>query len=315
MSSGTPPVRRADLGLMVARSGSGTPPRARRNLRVAVSGSGSGSPPVFGRIHREDLGPVLVLARSASDEADLPVSSSEITAETGLPPGQVVDDESLRGRTVYIIRDATTGEPVGVRKFVSNMDPRPGHYTAVQNEARNYRDIQAANADWAEHILPFRQSIQRRNGIILDFDWIPGTDLQTYLATATRREAQQALEHAARQLRWLALAGYHHGDVKAENIYRAADGRILLFDFDSANRFINPVSTGHERTRFMTMIDPYVSDRVKDLLQKAPFDISLDAFYLLASRLIRREARPAVFRTRRHRRRSSRARTQRRSRH
>lgn len=272
------------------RLGSGTPPIRRGNLRLA-----SGSPPA-GR------GLMLVLARSASDEDAVPLgraASSEITASTGLPAGQTIDDEGLRGRTVYIIRDEATGQPVGVRKFVSATDPRPGHYIAVQREARNYQDIQEAQADWADHILPFRRAIQRTHGILLDFDWIHGTDVQTYLEGASRREAQQALDHAARQLRWLALAGYRHGDVKAENIYRTADGRILLFDFDSASKFINPVSTGTERSRFMAMIAPYVSERTTERLTAMPFGTKLHEFYLMASRLLRREARPVTYKTRR----------------
>lgn len=259
----------------------------------------------------------LAFVRSASDEDLVGPAESEFGMQKSVRASEEITGEGIRGRAVYLFRNRASGAITGVRKIVYAADPRQGYYDAVRREASVYEALQEEQPDWREHILPFRRAIRHHSGIILDFDWVDGADLQTYFETATPREIKVALDHAARQLRWLALAGYHHGDVKADNIYRSIDGRVLLFDFDKANNHDSYMIRINERRKFMEMVGPHISERTRDLMTGIAAGASLADFYLTASRLIRKEYKEQRARTRRvpRRRTTSRQRSTRRQRH
>ena len=286
-------------GLALSASGSNGGGAVRPGLRASSSG---GRPLMLGGI-------ALALSRSSSAAGGR--SSSELDRISHLPDGTVIDEEGINGRSVYIIRDATTGEPVGVRKIASAATAGRA-YDAAREEARIYGEIKAAAPDdWADHILPHRNTISKRQTIIMDFDWVPGSDLLHWInAGATHKDILSALDHAARKLRWLALAGWTHGDIKADNFYITTDGHVLLFDFDRARRR-TPASALKDRGDFRAMITPYASAKTMERLDTLPTMYSLPDFYVLAARLLRREARPPRFRTRRHRRSAKRSSTRR----
>ena len=277
-------------------------------------GEGNAAPTLFGfgfssNHSGGDL--AIVMARSASDEREAPVQS-ELTKERGLRSSEAIDAEGMNNRAVYLIRNRRTGAITGVRKIVYETDERRGYYHAVLNEASVYEDLQT-KAGWREHILPFRQATRHPRGVVLDFDWVDGSDLSKYFKVASPREIKEALYRTARQLLWLAEIGYHHGDVKADNIYRTVDGRILLFDFDKAKRHIVGATVFNERHSFVNLISGHVSEHTLKKITELPIISGLPAFYLRASRLIQKEYKDRRTRTyRRHRQRANHRRTVRR---
>jgi serine/threonine protein kinase len=277
---------------MVEKMSGALPPR----LRLASSGgpppllrAGSSGTPM---LRLGGLG--LALSATGSEPR---AGSEELTHRTNVPAGQTVDDVGIAGRTVYLIRDAT-GTPTGVRKFVSAADERPGAFDAARRELRFYESLRETTADWQEHVLPFRGGVIHPSGVIIDFDWIDGSTVADFAAVASRREIRRVLDIATRQLRWFATAGFIHGDIKADNLYRTVDGRVLLFDFDKARKGLFPAQIMNERRKFLEMIGPYVSSRTRERLEAKGFAGPQDEFYLLASRMIRREGRAQTRRRR-----------------
>lgn len=199
----------------------------------------NGKPPlglyrsVSGKEQKTGLG-ILLAARSSSSSRRSSEKAEEAAhVPSGLRPGETVDTEGIAGRPIFIIRD-TMGAPVGVRKVATSMDPHPGHFTATQVEARIYNHLVTVG-EWREHILPFRGEKTTVDTVTIDFDWLDGEDAEKYLAKHPS-EFLPVMRQILLQLRWLAQQGYVHGDIKLDNFYRAADGRILLFDFGRTGR-------------------------------------------------------------------------------
>jgi serine/threonine protein kinase len=179
--------------------------------------------------HRPNIGLTLADRTSSGSRR----SSEYGHTRKGLRPGEKLDTEGIAGRPIFIIRDAT-GTPVAVRKVAHETDTLPGHFAATQNEAVIYRQLSTTHS-WRDHILPYRNAVVSDDTVIIDFDWIEGEDVERYL-TAHPDQAVSVIRQVIMQLRWLAQQGYIHGDVKLDNFYRTADGRILLLDFGRAWR-------------------------------------------------------------------------------
>jgi len=173
-----------------------------------------------------------------------------------LQPGEILDKEGIAGRSIFIIRNAD-GLPVGVRKIAMENDPLPGHFTATQVEARIYRHLTTIPG-WREHILPFRDEKSTGDTVTIDFDWLDGEDVQKYLEKYPD-DYLPVMRQILMQLRWLAQQGYIHGDIKLDNFYRTADGRILLFDFGRAGR-VAFASVMSELMAVARIISPYNTD-------------------------------------------------------
>ena len=208
-----------------------------------------------GNAENSGLG-ITLAARSSSGSRH---SSEKVAAAApvkGLQPGEVLDKDGIAGRPIFIIRNAD-GAPVGVRKIAMENDPLPGHFTATQVEARTYRHLTTIPG-WREHILPFRDEKSTDDTVTIDFDWLDGEDVQKYLEKYPN-EFLLIMRQILMQLRWLAQHGYIHGDIKLDNFYRAADGRILLFDFGRAGR-VAFASVMSELMAVARIITPYNAD-------------------------------------------------------
>jgi serine/threonine protein kinase len=208
-----------------------------------------------GNAAKSGLG-ITLAARSSSGSRH---SSEKVAAAApvkGLRPGEVLDKDGIAGRPIFIIRNAD-GAPVGVRKIAMENDPLPGHFTATQVEARTYRHLTTIPG-WREHILPFRDEKSTDDTVTIDFDWLDGEDVQKYLEKYPN-EFLLIMRQILMQLRWLAQHGYIHGDIKLDNFYRAADGRILLFDFGRAGR-VAFASVMSELMAVARIITPYNAD-------------------------------------------------------
>ena len=194
-------------------------------------------------------------ARSSSGSRH---SSEKVAVIPGLrlQPGEVIDREGIAGRSIFIIRNAA-GLPVGVRKIAMENDPLPGHFTATQVEARTYRHLTTIPG-WREHILPFRDEKSTGDTVTIDFDWLDGEDVQKYLEKYPD-DFLPIMRQILIQLRWLAQQGFIHGDIKLDNFYRTADGRILLFDFGRAGR-VAFASVMSELMAVARIISPYNAD-------------------------------------------------------
>ena len=189
-------------------------------------------------------------SRHSSEKAAVPVKVLR------LQPGEVIDKEGIAGRSIFIIRNAD-GLPVGVRKIAMENDPLPGHFTATQVEARTYRHLTTIPG-WREHILPFRDEKSTGDTVTIDFDWLDGEDVQKYLEKYPD-DFLPIMRQILIQLRWLAQQGFIHGDIKLDNFYRTADGRILLFDFGRAGR-VAFASVMSELMAVARIISPYNAD-------------------------------------------------------
>lgn len=187
------------------------------------------------RAHEDARGFSLALAARSSGSSR---RSSEVAEETvgpdfNLRKGEQLDKDGIDGKPVYIIRNAA-GAPVGVRKIATSLDERKGQFSATQNEATVYRNLVTIHG-WRDHILPIRSEHVTDDLVVLDFDWVEGNDLKTYLAEHPS-EMIPVLRQAILQLRWFTLHGYSHGDVRLDNFYRKTDGTVLLFDFGRTRR-------------------------------------------------------------------------------
>lgn len=205
-----------------------------------------------------------------------------------LGAGETIDEVGIAGRPIFIIR-GPDGQPTGVRKIARGSDNRPGYFEATRNEARTYKQIIAENPEeWRNHVLPYRNSDMNSASVIIDFDWVDGTDVRTYLADHPQ-DATVVFDHVARQLRWLAEKGYAHGDIDAGNFFRTADGRILVLDLGLAHKRI--VGAQKEKSDFLHMIRPYIKPKVGSYLNSKPLTMPLADFFLSASRQIRNSTR------------------------
>jgi serine/threonine protein kinase len=201
---------------------------------------------------------------------------------------ETIDAEGIAGRPIFIIR-GPDGQPTGVRKVARGSDDRPGYFDATRNEARIYKQIIAENPEsWRDHLLPYRNSAANSASVIIDFDWVDGVDVRSYLADHPQ-DASAVFDHVARQLRWLAEKGYAHGDIDAGNFFRTADGRILILDLGLAHKRI--VGAQKEKNDFIHMIRPYIKPKVGLYLDSKPLTTPLVDFFLSASRQIRKSTR------------------------
>ena len=209
---------------------------------------------------------------------------------------ETIDAEGIAGRPIFIIR-GPDGQPTGVRKVARGSDDRPGYFDATRNEARIYKQIIAENPmTWRDHLLPYRNSVANSASVIIDFDWVDGVDVRSYLADHPQ-DASAVFDHVARQLRWLAEKGYAHGDIDAGNFFRTTDGRILVLDLGLAHKRL--VGAQKEKNDFVHMIRPYIKPNVSVYLDSKPLTTPLVDFFLSASRQIRKITRRSTQKRRR----------------
>ena len=219
----------------------------------------------------------------------------------GLREGETLDDVGIAERTIYTIRGAD-GTITGVRKIALVTDDRAGHFHATRNEAMTYAALTEL-ADWRSYVIPYRGHVMNSQSVMIDFDWVDGSDLKHRLSVDPAN-ALRYLDHAARALRWLALHGYFHGDIRADNFYCTDDGRILLLDFGRTTQHTTRLIMIAERRAFMALIAPFAPSATMQLLSEYPIARPLAEFYLVASRLLRRAGRgPRLTRRQRYRRR------------
>jgi len=233
----------------------------------------------------------ITLAKHSSSGSRYSSEHIAPAAPDGLRAGEVLDTEGIAGKPIFIIRGAS-GAPTGVRKIAHSDDPLKGHFSATQNEAKMYTHFTSI-PHWREHILPFRRAEIKDDIVVIDFDWVEGEDVEKYLA-AHPEDSLPIIRQIIMQLRWLAQHGYVHGDVKLDNFYRTADGRILLFDFGRAARAAYG-SIMADATAVSRIVRPHNPDLANWLLHLAveeqshigPFKDKLVEVYLkTVSRLI-----------------------------
>lgn len=265
------------------RLGSSDSGRMNRGLALALSDTGSA---------RTNSG------RRSSNRASEPYAQGY-----GLRAGESIDMEKIAGRTIYTIQNAD-GEIVGVRKISTPMEDRPGQYDATRNEATVYGEL-SKFPGWGDYIIPYRGHFMNSQSVIIDFDWVDGSDLAHRL-TVNPQNTLQYLDRVARGLRWLAMHGYCHGDINPGNFYTTDDGRVLMLDFGRTNRHMTRPAIMRERRAFLDLIRAYVPSALIRFLSEYPMGQPLESFFLVASRVLRRAARgPRVTRRARGRRTTS----------
>lgn len=256
--------------------------------------------------NRMNRGLALALSQSSSGRRSSSAHASNRRSEPfpsvyGLREGEALDDVGIADRTIYTIR-AVDGTITGVRKIALVSDDRPGHFHATRNEAMTYAAL-SEFPDWRSYVIPYRGHIMNSQSVMIDFDWVDGSDLKHRLSVDPAN-ALHYLDHAARALRWLALHGYFHGDIKADNLYCTDSGKVLLLDFGRTTQHTTRLIMIAERRAFMTLIGPFAPSATMQLLNDYSIERPLADFYLLASRQLRRAARgPRLTRRQRHRRR------------
>ena len=272
----------------------------RRPLLRVPSGSSNGRPllrvPTGSSNRRPRLGssPGLAIALSRTSSAGSYMQgrpmSEPLQKGHMLGEGEIIDEVGIAGRTIYIIR-GPDGQPTGVRKIAYHTDDRPGHFAVTQNEARIYNQIIAENPEeWRDHLIPYRNSAANSVSVIIDFDWVDGADIRSYLAE-NPQDATTVFYHVARQLRWLAEKGYVHGDIDLGNFFRTTDGRILILDLGLSHKRLTVQLAHREKAAFMHIIRPFVKQNLIFYLDSKPFTMPLADFYLSASRKLRKSTR------------------------
>lgn len=180
--------------------------------------------------------------RAPSKNADADADAELDPLTNGLAPTEVLN-EFGEGRNVYAteiykIRNRESGALRGIRK-VSRFDPSKPVLQAAQIEKAIYDTLKTV-PDASRYILPYRQGKTNGQSAYINFNWKEGGDLIDYInaklssRTLAPAEAKQILFEIATKLKWLAKQGFIHRDIKFDNLYRAADGTILLFDFGFA---------------------------------------------------------------------------------
>jgi serine/threonine protein kinase len=233
----------------------------------------------------------LTLAKHSSSGTRYSSEHAATVAPDGLRAGEVLDTEGIDGKPIFIIRNAA-GIPVGVRKIAHENDRLKGHFTATQNEAKMYAHF-TSFPHWRDHILPFRRADVQDDIVVIDFDWVDGEDVEKYLASHPE-DTIPTVRQIIMQLRWLVQHGYIHGDIKLDNFYRAADGRILIFDFGRSARaaYASIMTDATAVSRLVRPHNPELADwllhlAVEEQSHIGPFKDKLAEIYLkTVSRLV-----------------------------
>ena len=135
--------------------------------------------------------------------------------------------------SIFFIKGAN-GRRIGVRKVVKITNGREGQFEATKKEASVYERLTKL-PDWRDHLIPYISSKKSRATVMIDFDYIEGSDVLRYIHVHPE-EARELLKKVAQQLKWLAENGYSHGDIKLDNFFRTTDGRVLMLDLGTVAR-------------------------------------------------------------------------------
>jgi serine/threonine protein kinase len=258
-------------------------PRATGARRTSISSNSNG--PRRGRL---GIGLGLAIA-SQTPTPDIEFAEgAEIAAATAntnhnLSEGVTVERPGIDGSSVYYLLRGE--ERVGIRKFVSELSDREGHYEATQNELYVYNTI-TRHARASEYIVPFLRGKSTRGVVYIDFDLVPGMTFAKLEPSHTR--AYPLLAKVVAALQWLTSVGYAHGDIKSDNIYVTTDGNVRLMDFGKA-RPMTAVAARDDRIAFVRFASAYVSPAraaaLRQLERASPIGTDQTQFYANAMKI------------------------------
>jgi serine/threonine protein kinase len=176
----------------------------------------------------------------------------------GLAEGESLEQLGEQGIYASNVRKIMkNGATVGIRKIAQSAKGQI--YNDTKREKAFYDNIMRY-PDAREYIIPYRKGNQDTTSVYINFNWVDGSDLIDYIngkqVPLTLAERRNIAYQTAYALRWLAGKDRIHRDIKADNLYRRNDGKILLIDFGLVTRleFASPDDVNLEITNFLNFL-------------------------------------------------------------
>jgi len=223
--------------------------------------------------------------------------------------------EPMAGTNIYsseVYKIKKNGATVGVRKIARSEGPH-GIFGFTKREKLFYEYIMT-QPDHEDYILPYRKGNQNASSVYINFNYVEGSDLINYLnangTTLSVKEKRDIAYQTAKALRWLVDKERIHGDIKADNLYRRNDRKILLIDFGRVTQLKN-VTFDDARNEIYNFTRKLVVDALKlpaPVFDQGPYDNATDMIIAFYDKMIHDFAPQEGGRRRKTRRRQSRRR-------
>ena len=147
---------------------------------------------------------------------------------------------------VFFVKDVNEKEPKKVIK-VTYKEQHPDTWRKTVREGEMYRAIRDKASGWKEYLLPYREHGQKGSSFTyIVFDYLPGEDMIDRLRAVPDSARRRLLVGALQALKFLARAGYLHGDVKPDNFWVTPEDDVRLFDLADAIRDPSPAEIRRE---------------------------------------------------------------------
>ena len=182
------------------------------------------------------------LFKKMKNEADM--FHKQLTNECGLNHGEKIGEQLNKLFSVYAINN-NHGTKTGIRKIGSLIDPlriitpevSRTYYNNTIKEQNMYDILLQFETPEKSHLLPIRRPAsgwcRGEDYTTIDFDFLPGEDLYTFLQkdAISEEDKYTVLLHATKNLLWLASNKFIHGDIGATNMFVHNVHDVRIFDF------------------------------------------------------------------------------------
>ena len=175
-----------------------------------------------------------------SNDKEEPKKVSPKPIYTGkLEPGEGLEPISFLVGTQnsYIYYVTKEGDHHKVRKVVVNQGFTQVAYPNAKKEKVIYDKLRTLEG-WGGHVLPYVGGEDTQGSVIIDFKYMEGNDLLTYINKEgpSKEKRIELLDQAQAALDFCHEHEITHGDIKAENFYVSEGGkRCYIFDFGSGS--------------------------------------------------------------------------------
>jgi serine/threonine protein kinase len=175
-----------------------------------------------------------------SNDEEEPKKASPKPIYTGkLEPGEGLEPISFLVGTQnsYIYYVTKDGDHHKVRKVVANQGFTQVAYPNAKKEKVIYDKLHTLEG-WEDHVLPYVGGEDTQGSVIIDFKYMEGNDLLTYINKKRPSDEKRVelLNQAQAALDFCHEHEITHGDIKAENFYVSEGGkRCYIFDFGSGS--------------------------------------------------------------------------------
>jgi serine/threonine protein kinase len=126
---------------------------------------------------------------------------------------------------IFFVYEGEAAKPSKVLK-VTYKGRHPWRKTVL--EGLRYKSLQE-NEKWKDFVLPYRGHGENRTFSWIMFDYLAGEDLVDHIAekAPAYAERRRIIVGLLKALKFLAEAGYIHGDLKADNVWVGTSVRLL----------------------------------------------------------------------------------------